>query len=371
MIAPLIGFSRLAARDLRGRSPRHGSPREHLDAAIAWLQRAHDATPDGGVSYGYSVRGGWRPSYIETSGYIAVTFLDLARRAEEPRFRRRAVEILDWLVRVQNQDGSYSNPRYSAARGIVFDTGQDLLGLVRGFEETAKEEYLASARRAADWLVRVADETGRWTRNTHNGIPHVYNTRTAWPLLELNRIRPDSEVERVARANLDWALSQERAGFFDQCAFEQGLPPFTHTVAYAIRGLLESGRLLKDERYLGVALRSAEAVRGCLGPEGFLPGRIDLQGRPRASYCCLTGNCQMAVIWADLYSRHDQAWAKEAACSALRYVMGLQDTRHADPAIRGGVQGSHPIWGGYAPLSFPNWAAKFFIDALLRCEAWL
>ena len=31
----------------------------------------------------------------------------------------------------------------------------------------------------------------------------------------------------------------------------------------------------------------------------------------------------------------------------------------------GGIKGSFPVYGRYAPLQYPNWATKFFIDALL------
>ena len=34
-----------------------------------------------------------------------------------------------------------------------------------------------------------------------------------------------------------------------------------------------------------------------------------------------------------------------------------------DPGIRGGVKGSHPNTSGYSPYFYPNWAAKFFLDA--------
>jgi hypothetical protein len=32
---------------------------------------------------------------------------------------------------------------------------------------------------------------------------------------------------------------------------------------------------------------------------------------------------------------------------------------------RGAIPGSFPIWGRYEPFAFPNWATKFFCDALL------
>ena len=37
----------------------------------------------------------------------------------------------------------------------------------------------------------------------------------------------------------------------------------------------------------------------------------------------------------------------------------------ADEAARGGIAGSSPIWGDYSRFEYPNWAAKFFADALM------
>jgi hypothetical protein len=33
--------------------------------------------------------------------------------------------------------------------------------------------------------------------------------------------------------------------------------------------------------------------------------------------------------------------------------------------VTGAVAGSSPIWGRYSMFEFPNWAAKFFADALI------
>ena len=40
----------------------------------------------------------------------------------------------------------------------------------------------------------------------------------------------------------------------------------------------------------------------------------------------------------------------------------------ADERIKGAISGSYPIWGEYQRLAFPNWATKFFVDALLLEE---
>jgi uncharacterized protein YyaL (SSP411 family) len=340
------------------------SLQQHLNAAIQWLKLAHDHSPDDGVSWGFSLRGSWRASYPETSGYIAETFFDVAKYVQDEDAWQRAIAISCWLTRVQAADGSISNTRYGTG-GIVFDTGQVLQGLARAYIETQDDKFLAAATAAADWLVRVADQEGRWTRQTYNGIPHVYNSRVAWILLCLHQLSPSPEWERVALANLDWAVSQQTGGWFKQCAFVANAAPFTHTIAYAIRGLLEAGWLLNNQRYLDAAISGAQVVMTHLKADGSLPGQIDTNGVPVGRYCCLTGNCQMAIIWLKLFQHTGDAQYFQAAQKGLQYVMARQDIQTTNLNIRGGIKGSHPIWGCYVRLSYPNWATKFFTDALL------
>ncbi|MBC8072378.1 MAG: terpene cyclase/mutase family protein [Deltaproteobacteria bacterium] len=372
MSLPFFPFSRAAALDLVPRSGAAHDVDAHLAAGIDWLCRAQDATPDGGVSYGYSLLGGWRPSYIETTGYVACTFFNLASALRRAEYRERAIRMARWLVTVQHENGSFGNSSSADKQGIVFDTGQDLFGLLRAYRETEEAVFRSAARRAGDWLVAIADDADRWTRNTHLGIPHVYNTRTAWALLELNALEPKPEYERVARMNLDWGVSKQRAnGWFDECAFESGAAPFTHTIAFAIRGLWESSRIVPDAGWEQSAIRGAAAMRSWVLADGFLPGQIAPDGRAESKYCCLTGNCQFAIIWAKLYeATGDQQW-KDAAIRTMRFVMASQDLDTANVDVLGAIKGSHPIWGAYAPFTYPNWATKFFVDALLLIRGWL
>jgi len=366
-VSSIVPFGRVTLSDLLARAPGMGTAEQHLEEATRWLVRAHDATADCGVSYGYSLRGGWKASYPETSGYIAETFFQLAEHLGDTGLTLRAKQICYWLLEVQNSDGSFSNPALVGRQGIVFDTGQDLFGLLEAHQRTGNELFLRAACRAGNWLVAVADSRGRWTRQTYCGIPHVYNSRTAWALLKLNAVVAESDYERVARANLDFALeNQLPSGLFQQCAFKTDAAPFTHTIAYAIRGLLESSTLLNDSQYLGAAKRAADAVAGYLEPCGFLPGQIAPTGAAQRGYACLTGNCQMAIIWGKLAVmgvEHEEQ--RQLAVRAIRYVMTRQDLTTSDQNIRGGIKGSHPIWGRYSPFCYPNWATKFFIDALL------
>ena len=352
-------------RDALGKASARQDREAHLIAAADWLKRAQAATPDDGVSYGYSIRGGWRPSYRETSGYIAVTFFDLAKQRQDSESGALARTVSNWLCEVQEPDGSIANPEYRPHAGIVFDTGQVLLGYVRAHRETQDARFHDAAVRAASWLAGRMDPDGAWRRNTHLETPHAYNTRVAWSMLEYHQIAPDPAVESAARRNLDWALEQERDGYFRSCAFTPGVAPFTHTIAYAIRGFLESARLLRDARYEETAVRAANAMLEHVREDGWIPGQIDEDGSSAARYSCLTGNCQLAIIWLKLYQSTGSARYLDAAKRTLGFVMEHQDLTTSNPALHGAIKGSHPIWGTYAPLSYPNWAAKFFIDALL------
>jgi tetratricopeptide (TPR) repeat protein len=358
-------FATVSLRDFLGTHSSLIDVGLHLDEAIQWLKRAHDINPDDGVSWGYSLQGRWRSSYRETSGYIVETFFDLAHFRNDEDSKERALEISHWLVDIQNPEGGIANKRYGS-EGIVFDTGQVLQGLVRAYKETESPTFLSAAERSADWLVKISDKNGRWTRNTHNGIPHVYNSRVAWILLQLNSLRPTADRQQVAEANLDWAISQQQSsGLFEQCAFVPNVAPFTHTIAYAIRGLLEAGMLTDNKQYLESAIQGADAVLNHVQPNGFLAGQITSDGKSIGHYCCLTGNCQMAIIWLKIYQLSGEHKYYEAAVKSLQYVMAHQDCKTQDLNIRGGIKGSHPIWGNYTRLSYPNWATKFFIDALI------
>jgi hypothetical protein len=359
----MVAFGRLALDDLRSRKRLAAAPEDHLLAAEAWLCRAHDASTDGGVSYGYTARGGWRPSYPETSGYIATTFLRLARR-RDASYGDRAERILRWLLAIQNDDGSFANPRYGLS-GIVFDTGQILFGLVRGHQATGAPELLAAARRAADWLTTIADDRLRWTRNEHLDTPHVYNARTAWALLVMNEIEPDPRAKRshaaistgrsksssraassiIARSSAAETRSPTRSPTPHADCWRQGssspnpatsMPPdAAPTPCFCISTHADTFRPM-------MTVDGLPAARSCL-PHGQLPVR-DRLGSP-------------------LRDRGGAAYPG-AMARALDFVLATQDVGASDPGVRGGIKGSDPVWGRYAPLSLPNWATKFFVDAM-------
>lgn len=170
----------------------------------------------------------------------------------------------------------------------------------------------------------------------------------------------------ASRRNLDWALSQQTAsGWFATNAFVPGRHPFTHTIAYAIRGFIEVGVLLGEQRYLQAAEAAARGVMAVQRDDGWLAGTYADAWVAHGSYACVTGVAQMALCWLRLAQITGDEVYRRAAQRAIGYVKRTQRLGDQDAVVRGAIPGSAPIWGAYSRFEFPNWAAKFFADALI------
>jgi uncharacterized protein YyaL (SSP411 family) len=361
---------RLLARDAFPFAGHVWETGRHLEEAARWILRAQAATPDDGVSGGYSFEDGWIASYPETTGYTIPTLLSYAAFAGAPRYRERALAMADWELKVQHECGGFPGHFVDRAHPpVVFNTGQVIFGLLAAHEASGDGRFLEAARRAGRWLVRVQDPDGAWRRFDYRNAVHVYNTRTAWALIELGLAGDDAEPLAAGERNLEWALTQQGAdGWFRHCEFHPGEDPFLHTIAYTTQGLLEAGLRLKRPAYVEAAARGCRAVLGHLDAEGWLPATFAPGWRAAADYSCLTGSAQMAVQWFRLYAVAGDRSLLEAGRRATAFLKRMQDCATDNLNVRGALKGSHPIWGRYLFGTYPNWAAKFFMDALLMEE---
>ncbi|HKC46051.1 MAG TPA: hypothetical protein VKB63_00515 [Gemmatimonadales bacterium] len=363
---------------------------DHLSATVDWLKEAQDSQRDGGVSALYSLARGWHSSYPETTGYIIPTMLNVWEALADEGCYERSVAMAQWLLGLQYADGAFPGDRVGRSSGpSVFNTGQILFGLIRIYQVTRESRYLDAAHRAGRWLVSVQDPDGAWRASDYLGKTHTYNTRTAWPLLLLHQETQDPELLRAGEANVRWAVTRaDETGFFSHCAFDpqdnghgyglgaslaailltRNWPAFytkasLHAIAYAIQGLLESAWILQDDVAEATARRAAR-VLGDHVLAGKLAGWYGPGWKPEARSSCLTGVAQMCVVWLRMAERHDER-ASAAADAALRFLCDSQNIRSTNPAIRGALAGSRPFYGLYHPFRYPNWAAKFWADALL------
>lgn len=349
--------------------------KQHLGAALDWIERAAVAAGDGGISKGYDLlRHCWAPSYPETTGYTIPTLLNAAAALDRPELHVLALSLADYLLKAATEEGGVAHWASAKPVPVVFDTGQVMFGWLAAFGASGDERYLRAAVRAGDWLVSVQHPSGSWQDYQHLGVAKVIDTRVAWVLLELCRhtlcthTRRDI-YRRAAVRNLDWAKRQQDGdGWFRHCAFVEGEDPFTHTLAYTAEGLFESGRLLDEARYVDAGRLTADALLARQHPDGALASTYGSAWRETSASVCLTGNCQMSHLWMRFYGTSGNRTYYTAARKAVTFVARIQILSTRDPDIRGGIAGSHPIYGRYERFKYPNWATKFFVDALLALD---
>jgi hypothetical protein len=371
-----LGAARAALSDLAPRrAPRELS--EHLDETVRWLFRAHDACERGGVSRSYCLRRharyhctGWLPAYPETTGYIVPTLYEVAELCDWPEARERAEQMARWEAAVQMEDGAVRGGTIADPPSpAVFNTGQVLFGWLAAAAATGDASFESAASRAARFLIDAQDPDGAWRKGASRFASaggHVYNARAAWALALWGKRSRSPEALAAACHSADFALAQQNdAGWYAENCLTDHDHPLVHTIAYAAQGVLEIGLLVEEQKYVDAARRTARALAEAQQEDGFLAGRYDAAWRPAVPWSCLTGNAQMALVWARLAEvDHESAWL-EPARRAVEFVLSTQRLDAVDPGVRGGVSGSYPIWGGYGTYEYLNWAAKFLVDALL------
>jgi hypothetical protein len=373
---PAMPLPRRAAAERK--ADRRGLPSADpgIDAVLAactdWLCAAqdHSASKDGGVARDYSLLKGWATSYPETTGYIVPTMIELARRRDSPDLHRRARGMLDWFVAIQFADGGFQGGRIDSTPRVpvTFNTGQILLGLAAGAQQYGDPGYLGAMLRAADWLRDTLDADGFWERHpTPFAEPgeKAYETHVSWGLFAAERLAPGRGYGEAGLRQLSWALTKQQPnGWFAANCLNEPERPLSHTIGYVLRGVLEGYQLSRVPELLAAAVRTGDALLGAIGPDGFLPGRLDSAWRPAVDFACLTGSLQNAHCLFLLYQLTGEQGYFDAGRRLNRYV---RRTIKVDgpPELRGGVKGAFPVDGAYGEYEFLNWAAKFCIDANL------
>ena len=342
----------------------------HLQEAADWLKRAQDAGSDRGVSYGVDFGGTWKDSYPETTGYIIPTFLKLADYYHDTSFFTRAVEMGRWESAIQMDCGAVMGGRLtSTPTPAVFNTGMVLLGWSALYERTGDPTFLASLRRASDWLLGLQDRDGAWRKgNSQFADPNitVYNVKAAWGLCEAGRVAGIRAAIEGAVRNAEFCLTRQLPnGWFRDCCLIDANQPLLHTTAYAMQGLIGNGVSAKRDDFVHAARRTADSLMSLMDADGFIPGCIGPDFKGTVRWSCLTGCAQTAIVWGRLFQLTGDSRYREAMHRATGYLIRRHDVDNADPRLRGGVPGSWPVWGSYGRLQILNWATNFFVEALM------
>lgn len=346
-------------------------PRQHMQAALAWIIQAHRAVGGVGISKGYSLlRGGWSPAYPETTGYTIPTILRAASLLASHDLHSLALSLAEGLLENVTPEGGVGHFSASgSSTPIVFDTGQAIFGWLAAYEAGGGNRHLDAAVRAGKWLVDVQHASGAWIAHQHKSVVKAIDTRVAWALVALDSRVGGGEFLQSARKNLEWALlQQDDDGWFHACSLVAGEDPLTHTLAYTAEGFLECGLMLGEGRYILAGRKVADALLAHQRPDGSLASSFGPGWRETSRSSCLTGDCQVARLWLRLCGALGGDAYHGAATRIIRFVAGTQLLNSSSVNIRGGIAGSYPIYGRYERFKYPNWAAKFFLDALIALE---
>jgi uncharacterized protein YyaL (SSP411 family) len=352
--------------------------RVHLDASIRWILLAE--RHEGGISLTWSLHKGWLEAYPETTGYIIRTLVDYYQFTKDEQYLKKAIELGDWEIGIQLPEGAVRVVHSANFMSDVFDTGMVLLGFTALYKATKAERFREAAERAGNWLVQIQDTEGSWSNFSFQDLPHVYHSKVGWALYELFLISGNPKYKLATDANLKWIASQKQPNnWFSHMAFSLQEAPYTHTIAYTLQGFMELYKLSdrKENTFAELypltknicdtLISNFELDRKKFCDMQLLPGTISPEWKKSGSYACITGNAQMAIVLLDLFRLSGEQKYYRAAKNLLNIVKRTQKTDSGGypKPLNGAIPGSYPIWGGYHPDEYPNWGPKFFADALM------
>jgi len=344
-----------------------------IDSAMNWLALSQDKVNRQGSAAYYSLINGWAASYPETTGYIIPAFINYSRMKSKEEFFSRALDMGKWLLNLQSREGWFPGGYKPSPKSepSIFNSAQIIIGLINLYEATDKKEYLESAKACAEWLVSVQCHDGSWLKGGYvkNYSPSYYS-RVSWPILMVWEKDKNKKLYDSAKKSLNTILLKQNTNLsFKDWAFKPGKPAFTHTIAYTIRGFLESAFILNEwEKYGVPAEKTAMKLFRLFELKKYLAGAYYQDWSPVKWYTCLTGNCQIAICWLILYEINNDPRLLNAAIKLVNLTSEKQKLRSINKNIRGAIPGSSPIWGRYMTMRYPNWAAKFYVDALMKIE---
>ncbi len=337
---------------------------ERTYRTICWLEKS--ISKGKGGSSAYFGLNGWAAPYPETTGYIITTLLDYSLYFQDEQLKLLAIHCSDWLCNIQRQDGSFPGGIGTHGNPIIFDTAQILFGLLSAYKATNRGRYLFAMEQAVNWLLAAQELDGSWQHHAYHAshIP-TYYTRVIWAVLAANQVlQKDSISEKMKIALQYYSRKITKQNSVQEWGFFPNEKAFTHTIAYTLEGFLESAVLLKNPDTLNKTAAICNKIMGIYEEKGKIAGRYDEHWNGDYTFVCVTGNAQLSIIFARLFQITGNEAYKHFAFRLFERIAN-SSCNIPIPGLHGAVPGSKPLWGSYMRFRFPNWAAKFYLDAYL------
>jgi malonyl-CoA O-methyltransferase len=258
--------------------------------------------------------------YPEVTGYFIPTLYQWGEK-------KLARELVFWLIKKQNDDGSFSAPDGTP---YSFDTGQVLRGFVAVLDDIP--EVRQPLIKACDWLLSQIQPDGRLCTPSTTMWGDVADERIHFYILP-----PFIEAGKKLNEEKYLTAAQEVLDFYKKRNDLIEFNTISHFYAYIIEALCDLGEV-------DLARTAMNKVAELQKKNGSVPAYNNVQ------WVCTPGLAQFAVIWYKL-------GMKENADNAMEYLEHIQNPS-------GGFFG---CYGNGEREYFPNeeisWAVKYFLDA--------
>ena len=270
-----------------------------LSSNVEWLLKSNIRIKDGndkGALYGWKYLN--PPSYpfvySEITGYAISCYSWICSELGKTEGLRPAREAAQWIIQkldsefllvagYRKQDsfiekGDLSNQIY------LFDNGMAMIGLLNLYRLTGKKDLLQFASNMADSLIKhffkgseistalldkfyrpIELQESKWST-----VPGAYHSKLSLGLLELSKLTGTTNYARFSNALCDFAISlQKPDGRFETNSNSQ--ITYLHPHLYACEGLIYSGVIQSNEKYLKSAFQGIVWATRHLNSMGGLP----------------------------------------------------------------------------------------------------
>jgi uncharacterized protein YyaL (SSP411 family) len=248
-------------------------------AAIKWLTSepvlvTSETETDGSFLRGVEGRRGKSLGiYTEITGYAVSLFTYLYQITTEKRFLDIATRAARFLLAVQAPAGGYydwsDHPHDENRKKLyAFDTAMCMVGLLRLDGCTGFTEFAEGARTAGEWLLKMQRPDGSFAAMVGEDVGAVnpghffsdgscIHAKNSLALLELYRKTGRTQFREAAIRACDYAMGlQASDGAF--WAVPKRDYVFTHAHCYACEGLLYTGQVAEEPRFVRAAEKGIE-----------------------------------------------------------------------------------------------------------------
>ena len=267
--------------------------------------------------------------YPEVTGYYIPTLLKYGDK-------KRAINFANYLLSIQNDDGSWSDP--SKKNPYTFDTGMILKGLLALIKDNLdnEEKYKTAFIRGADWIINQkrsdgsisTPDTTMWELPFGNKVPEAIHLYTLSAIKEFADLYDKKEYLDFVNRAMEFYLKDPTL---------TDLNTLSHFNAYIIEALIDLGQIQRAQSAMDkiAKLQTADGA---------------IRAYNNVEFVCSTAMFQYAVCWFKLGNI-------ELGRKTFEYASKLQNQS-------GGWYGSYGANCNYFPEAEISWAVKYYLDAI-------